>query len=316
MTSRRPLYRSRNALVGGVCAGIAQRLNIDPVIVRIFFVAFTFITFGLTGFLYLALWAVLPKEPKRVKPVVVEPQSVHSDTFGVVDCRSARRRYATSARCAQPASYVGAAHLPPTPPSVARQMDGSEGVDAPRTSDQAFEQVPEAKDEMHRPSWILVACALVAGSLLVSVGVSLAIAALVRGVSWWQCWPLSLVVLGIMRMAIPGGKRARAAAFLLGVTLSSVGFLLLPMSTGVVAWESIEVMTERLWPLLVGAVALLALGLRECRTVPILIAALLIVAFCALGLAFYAEPGSLHELSFVTPLGREHSIVLPFALFR
>ncbi len=31
----RQLYRSRNALVGGVCAGIAERFDVDPLVVRI-----------------------------------------------------------------------------------------------------------------------------------------------------------------------------------------------------------------------------------------------------------------------------------------
>ena len=51
MTERRHLYRSRNALVGGVCAGIAERLDVYPVVTRIFFVAFSVLTLGFGGFL-------------------------------------------------------------------------------------------------------------------------------------------------------------------------------------------------------------------------------------------------------------------------
>ncbi len=56
----RRLYRASNdKLLGGVCAGLANYLRIDPVIVRILFIL---ITFGWgTGFLlYIILWAVLP----------------------------------------------------------------------------------------------------------------------------------------------------------------------------------------------------------------------------------------------------------------
>ena len=37
MNRTRQLYRSRNALVGGVCAGIAERFDVDPLVVRILF---------------------------------------------------------------------------------------------------------------------------------------------------------------------------------------------------------------------------------------------------------------------------------------
>lgn len=325
MTGKRHLYRSRNALVGGVCAGLAERLNIDPIVARIFFVAFSVLTLGLGGFFYLALWAALPKAPKRVRPVDVEPQLVHSDTFGVVDCRSARGRNAAAERMAQAQSYVSAAHLPPTPPCAARQggalpadvaesggLKEAAGVGRPAVGTQ--ESVGPGK--LCRPSLVRIFLALCAGSLLVSVGISLVASAAIREISWWQCWPLLLVVLGIVRMAVPAPGDACAAAFLLGVVLALAGFLLLPMSLGIVAWESLENMTEGLWPLLVGAVACLAFGLHERSAVPVLVAVLLVVMFCVLGLLLFTEPGPLRTVTLVTPLGREHQVFLPFTLFR
>lgn len=325
MTKERHLYRSRNALIGGVCAGIAERLNVDPVVTRILFVAFAVLTCGFAGFFYLALWAVLPKAPKRVKPVDVEPQLVHSDTFGVVDCRSARGKGAAYGRSALAQSYVSAAHLPPTPPCVARQNAADSLGDAEFAAQQearSAEGLSAAngesgnEPEVSQPSLLGIFLALCAGSLLVSAGISVAVSGIVREVSWWQCWPLFLIVLGIVRMAVPAPSNARAAAFLLGITLLFAGLLLLPMSAGVVAWGSLEVMTEKLWPLLVGAVALLAIGLHERSSAPIIVAALLVAAFCALGLLLYAEPGLVRNLTFVTPLGREYRIYLPFTLLR
>lgn len=325
MTERRHLYRSRNALVGGVCAGIAERLDVDPVVARIFFVAFSVLTLGFGGFLYLALWAVLPKAPKRVRPVDVEPQLVHSDTFGVVDCRSARGRSAAAARLAQAQPYVSAAHLPPTPPSAARQGGAlSPEVGEPGASMDVAgaEQLAGGNREsvtgavLTRPSLLRICLALCAGCLLVTVGVSIAASAAIREIAWWQCWPLFFIVLGIVRMAVPAPGNASAAAFLLGVTLASAGLLLLPISVGIVAWDSLEAMTEGLWPLLVGAVALLAFGLHARSVTPVLVATLLVVMFCVLGLLLYAEPGTLRTVTLVTPLGREHQVFLPFTLFR
>ena len=43
MNPTRQLYRSRNALVGGVCAGIAERFDVDPLVVRILFLTLSLI---------------------------------------------------------------------------------------------------------------------------------------------------------------------------------------------------------------------------------------------------------------------------------
>jgi phage shock protein C len=55
------------AVFGGVCAGIAQYLQIDVVIVRVVFVVMALPIlppgFGMTGLLYIILWAVLPTGP-------------------------------------------------------------------------------------------------------------------------------------------------------------------------------------------------------------------------------------------------------------
>jgi phage shock protein C len=57
------LYRKRtDRMLAGVCAGLADYLNIDPTIVRIIFVVLVFA--GLGGVLvYLILWLITPEEP-------------------------------------------------------------------------------------------------------------------------------------------------------------------------------------------------------------------------------------------------------------
>lgn len=55
------LYRNSNdKMIGGVCAGIANYLNIDPTVVRILFAIITFGGFGLGFLAYIILWIVLP----------------------------------------------------------------------------------------------------------------------------------------------------------------------------------------------------------------------------------------------------------------
>jgi phage shock protein C len=69
------LYRSKkDKIIGGVCAGIAEYLNIDPAIVRILF-ALALITEGFGLMLYIILWIVIPEEEsidKDSKEVVEE----------------------------------------------------------------------------------------------------------------------------------------------------------------------------------------------------------------------------------------------------
>ena len=55
----RRLMRGPDGMIGGVCAGLGRYFGIDPVIVRLLFVAFTF--FAFTGAAaYLLLWIILP----------------------------------------------------------------------------------------------------------------------------------------------------------------------------------------------------------------------------------------------------------------
>ena len=71
------LYRSReHKMIGGVCAGLGNYLNIDLVLMRLIFVfgliipacdCFFFLT-------YIALWIAAPLEPKVVEPIKDESQ--------------------------------------------------------------------------------------------------------------------------------------------------------------------------------------------------------------------------------------------------
>ena len=183
MNRTRQLYRSRNALVGGVCAGIAERFDVDPLVVRILFLTFAVLTLGLAGLAYLVLWAVLPKRPMQVKPVKVEPDSVHSDTFGAVDCR--RARGAAMGRCANAVSYVSAAHLPPVPPAMA---EGARCEQGPAMgADVASVEPHDAKaGEGDDPST----------------------ASLLRWAAFWLRWARRLRCRGFC-MGLPGGNAGR-----------------------------------------------------------------------------------------------------------
>ena len=58
------LYRQpKDKMIGGVCTGLSEYLDIDPVIVRVLFVVALFL--GTMGFwLYIVLWVIIPKVPR------------------------------------------------------------------------------------------------------------------------------------------------------------------------------------------------------------------------------------------------------------
>jgi len=62
MNNNRRLYRDElNKMVGGVCKGIADYLDIDPTIVRVLFLV-ALVAKGSGVLLYIILWIVLPKK--------------------------------------------------------------------------------------------------------------------------------------------------------------------------------------------------------------------------------------------------------------
>jgi len=59
------LYRSKDKILGGVCGGIADHLDIDPSIARILTVLAGVITsFGPIVLVYIIAWIVIPEERK------------------------------------------------------------------------------------------------------------------------------------------------------------------------------------------------------------------------------------------------------------
>ena len=65
MAKVRRLYRSRkDAILGGVCGGMGEYFNIDPVIIRLLWVLFSLV-YGSGILAYLIAWIVIPKNPSR-----------------------------------------------------------------------------------------------------------------------------------------------------------------------------------------------------------------------------------------------------------
>ncbi len=58
------LYRStQNKWIGGVCGGLAEYLNKDPVLIRLLWIVVTIISFGIGIIAYIAFWLLVDKHP-------------------------------------------------------------------------------------------------------------------------------------------------------------------------------------------------------------------------------------------------------------
>lgn len=87
-TEKRLFRDEENAVLGGVCAGIANYFGIDPVVVRIIFAIMLFAGFGFL--LYLILWVAVPKtrntiDRLRMKGQPITVESVRAEVENAAD---------------------------------------------------------------------------------------------------------------------------------------------------------------------------------------------------------------------------------------
>ena len=61
MEEKKRLTRSNNKMIGGVCAGLAEYLDLDPTILRIVWVLMVLFA-GFCILLYVILWLIMPKQ--------------------------------------------------------------------------------------------------------------------------------------------------------------------------------------------------------------------------------------------------------------
>ncbi|HAB53867.1 MAG: stress-responsive transcriptional regulator [Ignavibacteria bacterium RIFOXYB2_FULL_35_12] len=58
-----PLKRSKNSMIAGVCAGIAEWLNWDVTLVRVGYVIVSILSAAFPGILiYIILWIIMPPD--------------------------------------------------------------------------------------------------------------------------------------------------------------------------------------------------------------------------------------------------------------
>ena len=65
------LYRSRkNRIIAGICGGIAEYFDVDPIIIRL--ITLILVLHGAGLLAYIIAWIVVPGEPDNLHPVPVQ----------------------------------------------------------------------------------------------------------------------------------------------------------------------------------------------------------------------------------------------------
>lgn len=202
------LYRSRDALLGGVCAGIADYFATDSLTVRVLAVLLVFVTAGIIVIPYLILWAMTPVEPEGGAPVDVQPEEVHSAVFG---------------RTSGASGTFGASAGRAVKCRASREEKGGQEGASDDSSSGKWHAPRSEEDERRMTIYVMLGI----GALLLTLAIMKLASIFVRGMAWWQFWPLLLVIFGIMRMVLPAKPGNGRAAFLLGLVLFVAGVVLL-----------------------------------------------------------------------------------------
>jgi phage shock protein PspC (stress-responsive transcriptional regulator) len=70
------LYRSgTERMLGGVCGGLGEHLDVDPSIIRLIWVVVTAFSLGIGLIVYIAAWIIIPEEPKGPAAQVTAPDA-------------------------------------------------------------------------------------------------------------------------------------------------------------------------------------------------------------------------------------------------
>jgi len=166
-------YRSGNRIFGGVCAGLAEGLHIDPLWVRVAFVILGFLQ-GVGFFIYIVLWLVMPER--------VEGGGQRSG----FDAMSADLKRIWSEIQQQTRGTGQPAGTTTAPPSAA--SSASSGPTQPVGAPPAVNHAPGSA--WHNQGVVL-------GVILVVVGLAI-LGSNVGIINWSVVWPAALITLGIV----------------------------------------------------------------------------------------------------------------------
>jgi len=165
-------YRSGDRIFGGVCAGLAEGLHIDPLWVRVAFVILVFLQ-GVGLFIYIVLWLVMPER------VEAGGQRSGFDAMSA-DVSRIWGEIRQQTRGTGQASTTN----PPPPGATAPSADPTQAVVAPPVVS-------------HAPGSVWHNQGVVLGVILVVIGLAF-LGSNIGIINWSVVWPAALITLGIV----------------------------------------------------------------------------------------------------------------------
>lgn len=266
---RQPLYRDpENGLLGGICAGIAERLNIDVLLARTTAIVLSLLTFGVAVAIYLIMWVIIPSRSRRSGVIDVRPRNASSERYDkVIAAKAAAKRESAGGALYDQRSSSGSTE------SVTRKT-------------RTISTAPQRSSD-YRFSLILLA--------LFCFLITLAIAALINAndaVAFTEFLPLYLVPIGIFFVAAPGVKRSFVARICAMILCFEFCAVLLPFSIGICNLESFEIISSSSYLLWAIALVFFIVGLALDSNISLILAIVLV---------FFATGSTFFDLGFLDP---------------
>ncbi|MEO8745834.1 MAG: PspC domain-containing protein [Candidatus Dormiibacterota bacterium] len=157
-------HRSSDRIIGGVCSGLAEGFHVDPLWVRLAFVALAFVQ-GVGVVLYFVLWVIMPEDAK-----------VESSSRSGMDSFSADLRRLWS----ELVGMFGGSR-----PATKGPMAPADSTAAPES-----QEAPAVRTGLQNPPVVL-------GLILVVIGL-LFLANNLGFFNWDVFWPAVLIALGVL----------------------------------------------------------------------------------------------------------------------
>ena len=167
------LYRSRDRVLAGVAAGLADYFDVDPSIVRVAWVLLTFASGGILILVYIVMAVVVPEEPEARYPLFSTQPAAPGDPGPLAE---------------------GSA-----PSAAAGAFDWRAARDAERQARREARRAARGADaERYRDAG---RGGLVLGIILIFVGGLLLVREYVPAIDFDRVWPLALVAVGALLIA-------------------------------------------------------------------------------------------------------------------
>ena len=307
-TQRKRLYRSDDALIAGVCGGIAEYYSIDAPLVRVLAVLLLLLGAGAPALIYLVLAICLPKEaedysaPVDIAPVLPSKRAAaasakltYDESGRIVGAPVPPSDFVASVGAAAVGVAAGVGGAAPVPPAV-RQELSSPGA-AYAASYGIARDASDDNGQLTPLGWFL----LMLGTLLVSLGLGIMLHRFDRGFFWGGFLPLPLLLAGILLAFSKGKKGHSQSRIIVGGIIVVLSIFLLANSTGVLHWRFWGELVQA-WPFAIVALGLFMVGysldsnwVRGLAVVALLLGALLSVGDYLLGMPSpYENPHQIH----------------------